>query len=513
MTTLSSLFFAAASAAPDKTALSCEGETLSYAALAQRAARLSHGLAEAGVRTGDHIGVLLPNSADAVALMLAAADIGAAIVPLNPTAPPDAVARAFAAADVAHVVAEPQAARALQAGADAVPSGVFAVAGEDPLPTGAISLAALIAAAPADAQPRDAADPDAPYILTATSGSTGAPKPIVLSQTTKIARARAAAELYGVTAADRVLAATPLHHSLAQRLVLLPLILGATAIVMARYSPSAWIRAVESEGVSFTIAVSSQLAGILEALENDATAETKRCPSLRCIVSSSALLETAVKEKLRTRLSCDLHECYGASEIAIATNLDARRPDAPLASVGAPAPGVEVRILDETGAPLPPGETGEIAARTPMAFVGYHKQPELTAAAHADGFFKTGDLGFLDEAGWLYFRGRKKELIITGGANVYPSDVEAAVEDLAGVAECAAFALPDERLGEAVALAVVRAEGTQISARDIRLACADRLADEQQPRKIFFINTLPRNAMGKLIRRELPGLVESTSMT
>lgn len=499
MSTLARTFFGHAGRLPDKPAIHCEGQTLGYGELAGLVARWSAALRAQGVARGDHIGVLLPNCIEFVALMLVAADLGATLVPLNTSLPASAVHTSFTATGVRHVVAMGRLLDELRTapGIDfsAVDGLWLAVDG-----TGsATALADLLAGVPADAAPSFAGDDDDPYILTMTSGSTGDPKPIVLSQRTKLNRADEAVQLYGITGADRILAATPLYHSLAERLVLVPLLTGASAIVMARYSPSEWLRCVREQQVTFTIAVSSQLAQIAAALAEDDSA----IASLRCVVSSSALLEAKVKAELLARLHCDFHECYGASEIAIATDLDAAAAARKLHSVGRPAPGVEVAILLEGDRVAAPGEVGEIACKTAMMFAGYYRRPEQTRAAMWGDYFRTGDLGKLDEEGYLYYLGRKKELIITGGINVYPADVEAALMEHPSVREVAAFPVADAQLGEVVAVAVVPADAAAFDLRRLRFHCAERLADYQQPRRFFVVDALPRNSLGKIMKHVL----------
>ncbi|MBL8550314.1 MAG: acyl--CoA ligase [Hyphomonadaceae bacterium] len=475
-----------AAAKPDACAIICGDARVSYRELVRDAARVSNALAAKGVAEGDAIAVLAGNSIPFVTLMLAAADLGAMLAPLSPALPTDAIARAFAAADVRHVCAEEE----VLPRVPSVPGVVYAM---QRLPS-------------RDGGPLARGKDEAPYILCMTSGSTGAPKAIVLPQRAKLERARAAISLYGVSARDRVLAATPLYHSLAERLVFTALVSGATLVLAPRYSPALWLESVQAHGVTFTIAVSTQLSQIARRIRAEPGA-ARACASLRAVVSSSAPLPPEDKALLLSTFPGELHECYGASEIAIATSLDLRGKDAPLRSVGRAAPGVAIRILDAEGRALEAGDIGEIACRTPMAFSGYHNRPDLTEAALADGYFRTGDLGRIDAQGALYYLGRTQDLIITGGVNVYPADVEAAVAHVPGVRECAAFGYPDDALGEVVAVAIVSAG--DVTARAVRRACADALADFQHPRRIFFLDELPRNAMGKLLRRALPALVRS----
>lgn len=505
MSTISHRFFNAARATPGKVALWCDGAENSYGDLAACVARWSSMLRINNVVRGDHIAVLLPNSAEFVVLMLAAADIGAVLVPLNMSLPPAAVSKAFHASDVQHVVAAGHVIAALldEPGADfSGAGGLWVAVGEVASDRAgrAQSLARLLAGAAPDAEPAFAAQTGDPYILTMTSGSTGDPKPIVLTQRTKLNRAAAAVEMYGVSAGDRTLAATPLYHSLAERLVLIPLLTGGTAVLMSRFSPAEWMRVVADQAVSFTIAVSSQLNQIAALIQKSNAAQLV---SLRCVVSSSALLDTAVKKDLVKKLRCDFHECYGASEIAIASNLDAAAAAGKLKSVGKAAAGVEINIIGTDNQPVAAGEPGEIVCRTPMLFGGYYRRPEQTQAAMWGEFFRTGDLGRVDDEGFLYFLGRKKEIIITGGINVYPADIEATVADTGTTHEVAAFSLPDERLGEIIAVALVPKNPDDFNLKAMRLHCARHLADYQQPRKWFILDALPKNPMGKIMKSML----------
>lgn len=466
---LAERFHLVAATRPGKIAVHCEEEAITYADLAMRARRGAAGLAARGLRPGQAIGVALPNSLEFIVLMLAAAELGLALAPVNTTLPADALHRAFEVAGAVVVIDSEAAVRALEAegGAASAPD-----AGDDHL--------------------------DRPYILTMTSGSTGDPKPIVLSQRTKWMRAWSAVALYGLHEDDVVLSSTPLYHSLAERLVLLPLLLGATAVVMRRFAPAHWMATARARGVTFTICVSSQLGALVPLL-----GEGDGVPSLCCVVSSSAALPDHVKLAMLEAVRFEFHECYGASEVAIVSNLrvDARRDK--LSTVGTAIPGVEVRIRREDGSWAGIDEVGEICARTPLAFAGYLRQPQKTAEAMQDGFFRTGDLGRMDAEGFLSYLGRAKELIITGGINVYPADVESAARAFPGVREALACGLADEALGEIVGLALVPEDRSRFDLKAFRRHCATRLADFQQPRAFKLMDALPLNPLGKIDRRHV----------
>ncbi|MDP2254261.1 MAG: class I adenylate-forming enzyme family protein [Thiobacillus sp.] len=485
-------FRRAAESTPDKLALVVGAESYSYRNLLRDVDALADGLSLAGVQAGDHVGVLLPNCAEFVLTLLAGARLGVVIVPQSMGLSPEALASTFGTADVRHLIAW-SGATAHLAALPRPPGSLRAVAGG--AREGWTALQTLIDAGAAQPGAAPMLQDELPYLMVLTSGSTGAPKPILLSQHTKLLRAAAAAELYGVTANDVTLAATPLYHSLAQRLVLMPLTAGGTSIVMEHFTPATWIAAVCRHGVSFSIAVSSQLKQILDVL----VCSQEALPSLRCLVSSSALLDDETKAGLLARLPGEFHECYGASEIAIATNLSPRDASHKLGSVGTAIPGTEVRILDENGHPVPPDTAGEIVCRTPMLFSGYYAQPAATAAAMWGDYFRTGDLGRMDDEGFLYFLGRIKDIIICGGINIYPKDIEDVIATHPAVRECAAIPLQDEQLGEVVGVVVAfHTPDAPPEQRELQRLCMQRLGDFQQPRRFFVVGALPRNAMGKL---------------
>ena len=497
MRKLANLFFETAALYPDKTAIWCDNETITYKALADLVSQYSNYLLENGVVYRDHIGIPMNNSIESVALILTAANLGVGLVPINPTLPLDAVKTAFAYGNVKHLMAR----RAFLEQCDKL--GGLNVNGIKVCLDGQYDSTLSFADAlkmPIDRPVLEEVNGDETLIITMTSGSTGSPKPIDLTQNNKYQRATAHINLYNITKDDNVLAATPLYHSLAERLVLIPLLIGGTSVLLPRFTANIWLNCVKDLQVTFTIAVSAQLSQIAELLSSPFIPEID---SLRCVVSSSALLEQHVKNELIQKLKCDFHEMYGTSEISTATNINLKESLNQKQSVGRPLPEAEIRIIKDNGELALTLEIGEITCKTKLLCNGYYGMSEVFNNALQDGYFKTGDLGYMDENGFLYFSGRKKELIITGGINVYPGDVEKFVSKLPEVSECAAFAYPDERLGEVVALAVVTKPGCTLNKRAIQRHCARNLADFQQPHKIFFVDELPKNTMGKLVKFKL----------
>ena len=499
---IADLFYKNVERFPDKEAVYCDGISYTYKELGDLVSRFSNFLLEKGIQTGDHIGIPMLNSITSVALILTANNIGIGLVPVNPSMPAQAINTIFDSGDVKHLIAHKNFLLKKQ-NEIVVPGLVFCI--EEQL-TGTLSLI--------DAQGCSTDRPeceqitgDETLVLIMTSGSTGDPKPIELTQNCKYLRAQVHFELYQLTENDVILAGTPLFHSLALRLALLPLMLGGTSVILPRFTPQLWMECVEQKKVTFTIAVSSQLAQISEMLENK---EIPNLSSLRCLVSSSAWLEPSVKEKLIEKMHCEFHEIYGTSETASPTDIDFRDCAKKTKSVGKCVPGAKIRIRREDGSEANIGEIGEITAETVQIFKGYYKKPKLTKNAFDGTYFRTGDLGYVDEDGYLYFSGRLKDIIVSGGINIYPQDIERVVLDIEGVKECAAFSIKDKALGEIIGLAVVPVQENAIATRDVAIYCAKHLADFQQPRKIYTMEELPKNAMGKIIKRELPKMLGIT---
>lgn len=495
---LADLFYQNALEMPDKQAVWCDGRTVSYKEMADLVCRYSNFLLSKGVKYGDHVAIPMNNSIESVALFFSAADLGVCLVPLNPTSPMESIKIAMQSGDMKHLIARKSfLSECKKNGGVNVPGTTVCLDGEF---DGACSFNE-VATMPTTRPACEYINGDESLILTMTSGSTGTPKPIDISQQNKVDRSMAHIRVYGLTKEDRVLAATPLYHSLAERLVILPLILGATSILLPRFTPAIWLKCAAEQKPTFTIAVSAQLAQILELLKQT---NSESIDSFRSIVSSSALLEEKVKMELIDKLHCEFHEMYGTSETSTITDICFQTARNKQKSVGYPFDEAKVRILfDDEERDCVVGEVGEIACKSKLTCKGYYKMDNMMQLAMVDGYFRTGDLGYLDEDGYLYFVGRKKELIITGAINVYPNDIDMVVGQIPEVEECAAFSYPDERLGEVVALAIVRKDDCELTERTIKTYCARNLADFQQPHKIFFVDALPKNAMGKLMRNSI----------
>lgn len=341
-------------------------------------------------------------------------------------------------------------------------------------------------------------DPNSPYLISMTSGSTSHPKPIVLSQKTKIKRAfLSAINLYGLNNNDKILVATPMYHSLGFRLSLLPLYIGASGYIMKKFSPEEWISTIENDGITFSILVSNQVDMIINYLEHNKV--TPKLSSLKTLVSSSALLSEDSKIKLLKFFKGDFHEIYGTSETGTATNIHFNK-DKKIGSVGKPLDYVDIKILnaEENG-------IGEIAIKTDTIFDYYMDLPEITKNAFEDGYFKTGDLGYLDNENYLYYKGRKKFIIKVGAINVFPEDIEAVLDSFDGIEKSIVIGVEERIYGNKIIAYYKKSKNTnkEISPQQLRLFCFKNLASYQVPSEFIEIDEIPQNSIGKLDRNIL----------
>ncbi|WP_105168780.1 class I adenylate-forming enzyme family protein [Pseudoalteromonas sp. T1lg23B] len=495
MNSIYQLFQQHVNTSANKIAVIYNDKSLSYQQLDDQVGALSSYFTSLGLKQGHRVALFAPNGLEYPTVMLAAAKLGLAIVPLPISLKGDALINALKVMPVAAAIAWPTISKVLLQQRLVERESIItlgeAVDGEKTWDTVFTS----------DFEPCDTPDVDisAPFILTMTSGSTGQPKPIVLSQQCKIKRAFSATiDYYHLSKADVVLVATPLYHSLAQRGVLMPLMLGATSVIMPKFSLPHWLKTIEQHKVSFLFAVSAQLESFLAQ-----DSITEDISSVRCLVSSSAVLNNDSKQAIMARLNCDFHECYGASEVGVVTDFCVSKQPQLSGSVGKALPFVAIKIVDKRGHTQPNNEIGEICCKTSTAFNEYFKMPEATENAYdSSGYFKTGDLGYLDEQGYLYYVGRKKEVISSGGINVFPQDIEAVVKSHPMIIDCVAFGCQHPQLGEYVKV-VYEQRGEQDLAMELRKLCLQELTDYQQPREFLKVSELFRNPMGKVLRNQV----------
>jgi long-chain acyl-CoA synthetase len=507
---------------PDKVACIYSEQQTTYKRLVSQVDSFTEGLLNIGVAQNSRIALLCPNNMQFVVSLLAVAKLGCAIAPLPLTLKGKALRLAIEGAQCNFAIAWPTAAKLL------TQHGVLAENHVVNLGTSDLSTkvgnsninknyfyADLVATKVVTRIKPATCISD--FIITMTSGSTGSPKPIIFTQKTKIERAfKATIDYYQLTSNDTVLVATPLYHSLAQRSLLMPLMLGATVVILPKFSLQTWLKAISEQQVSFLFAVSNQLVALLAELSKQGTFSSQQnkpydFSSLRCLVSSSATLNESDKKLLLAHLNCHFHECYGASEVGVVTDFDITEKGVPLASVGRALPDIQLKICDKNRQALSCGEIGEIACLTPTRFKGYFNLSEQTRLSFDDaGYFYTGDLGYLDEQGYLYFVGRTKDVIKSGGINVYPQDIESVLLELPVIKECAALGIVDNKFGEVIWVAYVLENSISkggnentFNEKNLVLQAMQQLTDYQQPRFYQRFTEFPKSALGKVLKQEI----------
>lgn len=462
------------------------------------AARWMAALCAAGVGPGDRVALSIGKSAGLVAAHLAVLGVGACVVPLNPAlsaAETDAVLRqadvALAITNAALLTRAPETRRAVR--------GPWWVADGD-APSDTDPLSDVLADSRSGTEPRaGAADEDA--LLLFTSGTTGQPKGVGLTHANLAANLHALlVETWRMTEDDRLLHALPPHHLHGLALGLYgTLFTGGAAVLLERFDPAVVLAGLRTQRISIFMGVPTMYHRMVET-EGDFALD-----SVRLCISGSAPLSVETFRRFEARFGHRIVERYGLTETGINTS-NPIGGERRAGTVGTALPGIEVGVFDAADhRPLPHGQSGEIRVRGPNVFRGYWRNPAATAEAFHDGWFRTGDMGVLDADGYLTINGRMKELIIVGGTNVTPGEVEAALEPETGVREVAVAGVPNADLGETVAAFVVPRAGEDPAALEARLRQrAERdLASYKRPRLYRFLDEIPRNAMGKVERGKL----------
>ncbi|WP_448192247.1 malonate--CoA ligase [Azospirillum sp. sgz301742] len=467
-----------------------EGRRLTYGDATALSGRLANALTALGVVPGDRVAVQVEKSPDAIVLYLACLRLGAVFLPLNTAYTLTELEYFIGDAEPRVVVCTPERAAEIAPLAERLGVAATETLGTDGR-TG--TLLERAAGCATEFEDRACGEDDLAAILY-TSGTTGRSKGAMLTHGNLASNAVTLKDVWRFSSGDVLLHALPIFHTHGLFVATnVTLVSGASMLFLPRFDPDAVFRLLPRATVMMGVPTFYVRLLQDQRLTRDAVAH------MRLFVSGSAPLLADTHREWKERTGLAILERYGMTE----TNMNTSNPyegDRVPGSVGFPLPGVAIRIADpETGKQLPQGEIGVIEVKGPNVFKGYWRMPEKTMAEfRADGFFITGDLGRIDERGYAHIVGRGKDLVITGGYNVYPKEVESEIDALPGVAESAVIGVPHPDFGEGVTAVVARKPGADVTERGVLDALDGRLAKYKLPKRVLFVDDLPRNTMGKV---------------
>jgi long-chain acyl-CoA synthetase len=483
-------------------ALISRGKPTTYGDLREQAGRLRGGLVGAGVEPGDRVAIVAANNWYFVVSWLAILGVGAVAVPINPASPGPEITKELADVGVVAVIVGPTGKRVLpDIDRAAVPDLRLVVQADagDLVVDDAVRLHELMAAGPTPIVPRDADDL---AVLMFTSGTAGYPRAAKLTHGNLLANIeQMQANPYREQRSDDVtFGVLPFFHIFGLNVMLdMALHTGGAVLAVERFDPESALESVEKHAVTI-IAGAPAMWGAWAHLPG---AEAEAFCSVRIAGSGAAKLDPAVRGTIQERFGLQVDEGYGLTEASPVVTTATGLP-APPGSIGAPLPGVKVRLIDADGHDVLVGDVGEIRVQGPNVFSGYWGDDEATAQALTDdGWLKTGDLAVVDDDGFLFVVDRLKDLIIVSGFNVYPAEVESILIEHPGVAAAAVVGVQHPHSGEAVKAYVVAAEGASLEEDDIIAFAEQRLARYKCPQKVWFVDELPKGLGGKVRKHEL----------
>ncbi|KAA1420509.1 long-chain fatty acid--CoA ligase [Mumia zhuanghuii] len=488
-----------ARATPDATAVIDGDRSLTYRELGDRAARWANALIDLDLPAGAHVAVCVGNRLEHPEIACGIAMAAMTMIPVNPRYTPGEARFILEHAEARAVVVEAALIGLVSEAAADLGIPVVAIDGAD----AALDYEAALAAA-SPAAPERVVDESEPFCIAYTSGTTGQPKGVMISHRSRTLTFYQSAAEWGLGNGRVSLAVAPMYHGAGFAFGYAPVFTGGTVVMLPKWSPEAMLDLVERHGVQSVFLVPAH-AQMLRALGAEAIA-SRDLSSLDTLYFNAAALPWELKQwVMDTFPGRAVHELYGSTESGIITNLRpvdmARKPG----SVGQPWYMTEIRVVGADGTIVGNGGTGELFSRSPYLMRGYFKNPEATAACTTDdGFVTCGDLVRLDDEGYVHIVGRVSDMIVSGGINVYPREIEDVLVTHPDVVDACVLGAPSEQWGEEVAAIVVLAAGAELDVAALEAHCRERLAGFKVPRRWSTIEALPRNAAGKVVKRDVP---------
>jgi long-chain acyl-CoA synthetase len=483
---------------PDRAAIIFNQQAISFSEMDRKAGALVRGLGRSGLGPGDKCVLMMPNSIDWALVYYALARLGAVVVPVSPVYRRGELRHIFNDSGVRAFVGHHDYLDEPMAVMESLPKVNIRIVKGDRVPAGFVPLSELFDCA-GDSAPSAATGPDDPFAIIYTSGTTGLPKGAVLTHYNLMSDVLAVSKLRTSQPGDIVLSALPLFHIYGQTHALnLSIYSGLTLRIWDRFDPAQLLASVEEEESTVLYAVPTMINRLVEL----ASASPPKRSSLRFCVSGASSLPLEVFKRFESLFDTWIMEGYGLTECS-PTCLENPPGRTRIGSVGFPIPGFKARIVDDNDNDVAPGEVGELVIAGPGVMKEYLNQPEATAATLRGGWLHTGDLARQDEDGYFYIVDRKKDVIIRGGYNVYPREIEEVFYEHPGVVEVTVFGVPDRDLGEEVAAAVVVRPGAGITPEKLRQFIKERVAPYKYPRVIKIVDELPKNSAGKILKRDI----------
>jgi len=497
-------------ARPDKVAVILDQFRLDYKTLDALSNQVAGSLQAAGVRRGDRIGLMLPNVPQFVIAYYGILKAGAVVVPMNVLLRAPEVAFYVGNSEATALITWEDFAEEAVKGVSEL-SGVSTYVvnkpGSEARPPGTRPFSELMQGSPAFDMV--ATDPDDTAVILYTSGTTGKPKGAELTHFNLFMCCQVSADrLVEFTDDDVALAVLPLFHSFGQSNVMNTTIYaGGTMTLVPRFEPDKVMEVIQRDRVTLFLGVPTMYFALL----HNPRAGDYDISSLRLCGSGGASMPGEVMKAFEQKFGATILEGYGLSETSPSASFNRSQEERKFLSIGKPIWGVEMRIHNEDGEPMPPGQenVGEIVIRGHNVMKGYFKQPEATAEAMKNGWFHSGDMGYMDAEGFFFIVDRKKELIIRGGFNVYPREVEEVLYAHPAVQEAAVIGVPDEKLGEEVKAVVALKQGQTASEDDLIAWVKERVAAYKYPRSVQFVDSLPKGPTGKILKKELKAQLET----
>lgn len=475
-----------------------QGEWHSNVQIMEGGCRLATVLAERGVKPGDRVVVMMMSCMEVPKAFHAIARLGAVAVPIMPQLIPREINYIVENSGAETVLTSPMLTPNVAAAVEGIEGfRQILVFGESGV-AGARDISADAESAELHSDIHGTGEDDLAVIIY-TSGTTGHPKGVMLTHGNLIRNIHATARIFDGTPLERSLMLLPMSHVYGMMLMNISVVLGGQTVLLAVFEPEKVLQAIEE----FRIERCSLVPAMQVALIHHPTREKYDLSSLKYVTAGSAPLTEEVRSRFSELYDCRVTDGYGQSEATCVVSGYSLDMDPVPGSAGPPIPGVELCVQDDNNQQLPVGTTGEICVRGPNVMKGYWKNPEATAATVIDGWLHSGDIGHIDENGFVYITDRKKDMIIKGGENISPREIEEAIIKMPEVAEVSVYAVPDEKFQEEIAATVVRMPGTEVTEQQIRSAAASYVTKFKVPKYVTFTDELPRNSNGKILKRTL----------